>query len=131
VIQGPKTQLDWPNGVAVDPQNGELFVANDMGDSILVFSDTANGDVAPIRVLKGPKSLVKNPTGVSLDSKNHELWVSNFGNHTATVYKPNAEGDTPPIRVIRSAPLNQPSPMISNPVPITYDNTREQILVPN
>src|SRR5262249_9071569 len=64
VIEGPKTQLNWPNGIAVDPEHGEIFVANDMDDSILVFKDTANGDVAPTRVIKGPKSLVKNPTGV-------------------------------------------------------------------
>lgn len=131
VIQGPKTQLNWPNGLAVDPASGELFVANDMDNSILVFSDSANGDVPPIRVIKGPKSLVKNPVGVALDSKNKELWVSNFGNHMATVYKMTAEGDTPPIRVVRSAPLDTDSPLLSNPVPIAYDDKREQILVPN
>ena len=92
VIEGPKTQLNWPAGLAVAPERGELFVANDAGDSILVFSATARGDVAPIRVLKGPNSGIKNPTGLFLDTKNDELWVSNFGNHTATVYKPTAEG---------------------------------------
>ena len=131
VIQGPMTQLNWPNGVAVDPESGELYVANDMDNSVLVFSDSANGDVAPIRVLKGLKSLVKNPVGVALDLKNKELWVSNFGNHTATVYRMTAQGDTPPLRVIRSAPLDTPSPLLSNPVPIAYDDKREQILVPN
>jgi len=94
VIQGPKTQMDWPTGIAVDPERNELFVSNDGGSSILVFNASANGDVAPIRVLKGPKSLVSNPTGVYLDKKNNELWVANFGNHTTTVYRPTADGET-------------------------------------
>jgi len=131
VIQGPQTQMDWPTGIAVDPERNELFVSNDGGSSILVFDASANGDVAPIRVLKGPKSLVSNPTGVYLDKKNNELWVANFGNHTTTVYRPTADGDTAPLRVIRSAPPEQPVPGMGNPHPIAYDTKREQILVPN
>ena len=64
VIQGPKTQMDWPTALSLDPGRNELFVANDGGNSILVFDASASGDVAPLRVLKGPKSLVSNPTGV-------------------------------------------------------------------
>ncbi|MBI2817186.1 MAG: beta-propeller fold lactonase family protein [Acidobacteria bacterium] len=131
VIQGPKTEMNWPTALAIDVERGELYVANDMGDSILVFSVSASGDVAPLRTLKGPKSLVKNPTGVFLDLKNDELWVANFGNHSATVYKRGASGDTPPLRVIRSGPLNEPSLGIGNPHPVAYDTKREEILVPN
>ena len=131
VIEGPKTQLNWPSGIAVDPKRGELYVANDAGDSILAFPIMANGNVEPIRVLKGPKSGIKNPTGLFLDTKNDELWVANFGNHTATVYKPTAGGDAPPLRTIRSAPLGKPSLMIGNPGALAYDSKREEILVPN
>lgn len=131
VIQGQNTQLNWPAHLTIDEKRGELFVANDMGDSILVFSTSAQGDVAPIRVLKGPKTLIKNPLGVYLDPKNNELWVASFGSHTVTVFKATASGDTPPLRVIRSAPLDAPSPMMSNPHPVAYDSKREEILVPN
>jgi hypothetical protein len=131
VIQGPNTQMNWPAGLAVDPESGEVYVANDGGNSILVFSPTASGDAAPVRVLKGPKSMIKNPTGLFLDTKNHELWVANFGNHTATVYALTASGDTAPLRMIRSAPLNKPTPEMGNPHPIAYDTKREQLLVPN
>jgi DNA-binding beta-propeller fold protein YncE len=131
VIQGPKTQMNWPTGIAFDPKGNELFVANDMGDSILVFSSSASGDVAPIRVLTGSKTLIKNPTGIYVDTNNNELWVANFGNHTAAVYKLTASGDTPPLRVIRSAPANQPALGIGNPHPVAYDSKREQLLVPN
>jgi len=131
VIQGPRTQMNWPTGIAVDAEANEIFVANDGGNAILVFNARASGDVAPIRVLKGPKSLVSHPTGVHVDKKNNELWVANFGNHTATVYKLTAEGDTAPIRVIRSATPDKGVPGMGNPHPIAYDTKREQILVPN
>jgi DNA-binding beta-propeller fold protein YncE len=131
VIQGPRTQMDWPTAIAVDPDRNEIFVANDGGNSVLVFDASAAGDVAPIRVLKGPKSLVSNPTGVYLDGANRELWVASFGNHTAAVYNPIANGDVAPVRIIRSAPPSQPVPGLGNPHPIAYDTKREQILVPN
>ncbi len=131
VIAGPQTQLNWASGIALHPERGELFVANDAGDSILIFRANASGDVAPIRVLQGPHSGIKNPTGLFLDIDNDELWVSNFGNHTASVYSMTAEGDTPPLRIIRSAPAGTPSLMIGNPGALAYDTKREEILVPN
>lgn len=131
VIQGPKTQLNWPTAVAVDPERGELFVANDPTHSILVFRSDAHGDVAPIRVLQGPKTYIQNPTGVYLDLKNDELWVANFGNHSATVYRRGASGDTPPLRMIRSGPLGAPTPVLGNAHALAYDSRREEILVSN
>ena len=130
-IQGPKTQFNWPTGLALDPARNELFVANDGGSSILVFDASASGDVAPLRVIKGPKSLVSNPTGVFFDQKNQELWAANFGNHTSTVYKPQANGDAEPLRVIRSAKATDAVPGMGNPHPIAYDTKRQQLLVPN
>ena len=131
VIQGPKTQLNWPTALTVDSKRGALFVANDTGDSILVFDVNANGDAAPVRVIKGTKSLVKSPTGVFYDAEHDELWVSNFGNHTATVYKGDASGDAAPLRVIRSAPADIATPNIGNAYAPAYDSKREEILVPN
>ena len=131
VIKGPRAQLNWPTGLAVDPERGELYVANDTGDSILVFDVNAEGDAAPKRVIAGPKSMVKSPTGVFFDPKHDELWVSNFGNHAATVYKATASGDAVPLRVIRSAPVSVPTPNIGNAYAPAYDSKRDQILVPD
>jgi DNA-binding beta-propeller fold protein YncE len=130
-IVGPKAQLNWPTGISVDPDRGEIYVSNAAGDSINVFSATANGDVAPIRQIKGPKTMLRNPNGVSVDFVNGEVWVANFGNHTATAYKWDANGDAAPIRVIRSAPLNAPTTLISNPYMIAFDGRRDEVLVPN
>jgi DNA-binding beta-propeller fold protein YncE len=131
VIEGPLTRLNWPAGIAVDSARGELYVANDAGESILVFDIDARGNVAPRRVLSGPRTGIKNPTAVALDLQNNELWVANFGNHTATAYPLGAQGDVAPVRTIRSAPAGTVSHMIGNPGGVAYDTRREEILVPN
>jgi DNA-binding beta-propeller fold protein YncE len=131
VIQGPKTMMNWPTSIAVHPDRGELFVANDTADLVTVYRTDANGDVAPIRIIKGPRTMIKNPTGVALDLKNNELWVANFGSHSATVFPVDASGDVVPKRVIRSAPVDAPSPMLSNPHTIAYDTKRDNLLVAN
>lgn len=131
VIEGPRTQLNWPAGIVVDERRGELFVANDTGNSILVFRADAAGNVAPIRVLKGPATALASPVGLFLDTKNDELWVANYGNHALTVYSPTAEGNTPPRRMIRTAPLGNEALMLGNPGAVGYDTKREEILVPN
>jgi hypothetical protein len=131
VIKGPKTQLNWPTGLAFDSEARELFVANDAAHSVLVFDASANGDVAPKRVFRGPKTKLSNPTGIFADPKNRELWITNFGGHSATVYDLTASGDVAPKRIIRNAPERTPSLMIGNPGTLGYDTKRERILVPN
>lgn len=130
-IEGPHTLLNWPTGVAMDSERGEIYVANNAGESILVFDAAASGDVAPRRVLAGSKTTLKNPTSVALDPRNRELWVTNFGNHTATVYPIDASGNVAPLRTIRGAPAGTASQMIGNPGGVAFDTRREEILVPN
>ena len=130
VITGPHTQLNWPTGLFVDSERGELYVANDGANSVLVFDTNANGDAAPLRVMKGPKTQLSYPSSVFVDLKNDELWVANFGNHRATVYPRAVSGNTAPIRVIRTAPETMAAPSLAN-VRIGYDTKREQILAAN
>ena len=115
----------------VHPDRGEIFVANDTSDSVIVFKTDAQGDVAPIRVLKGPRTMIKNPTGIALDLVNNELWVANFGSHAATVFEFDAQGNVAPKRVIRSGPISAPSPKLSNAHTVAYDTKREEVLVAN
>jgi hypothetical protein len=131
VIKGPKTQLNWPSHVAVHEERGEIFVANDADDSVLVFRETDRGNVAPIRVIKGPRTKVKNPTGLTLDVKNGELWVASMGNYTAAVFPITANGNAAPLREIRGGPPDQMALMIGNPGAVAYDSKREELLVPN
>ena len=131
VIQGPKTQLDWAGGMSLDPDSGNLYVANDVGNSILIFRETDQGNVAPARIIKGDKTTLNHPAGISVDTKNKEVWVSNMGNSTATCFSLTANGNAPPVRTIRSAPLGRTSVKFGKPQAVAYDSKREQYLVPN
>jgi hypothetical protein len=131
VIQGPKTTLDWPGAMSVNPDTGDLFVANDMGQSIIAFRSTDQGDVAPSRMIKGTRTGLSYPVGVFVDAKNKEVWASNIGNSTATVYPLTASGDTPPLRTIRSAEEGKQSLRFGKTQALAYDSIREQVLVPN
>ena len=128
VIQGPKTQLDWPTHMSMDVERQELYVANSMDNSVLVFRAGDSGNVEPIRAIKGPRTSIDHPQGVFFDAKNQELVVSNWGNHSATVYSRMADGNAAPIRKIRNAPEGIPSPMISHLGAMAYDSKRDEIL---
>jgi len=131
VIQGPKTQLNWPGTMSLDPDTGDLYVGNDVGNDVLVFKETDSGDVAPRRIIKGDKTGLSNPAGVFVDTKNKELWVSNIGNSSATVYPLGVNGNTTPLRTIRSAPKGKISLKFGKTQAVAYDSKREQMLVPN
>ena len=131
IIEGPRTQMNWPAHLSVDAEHGELFLANDTGHSILVFRVTDEGNVAPTRVIQGDQTGLRNPTGVFVDTKNDEIVVANMGNHGATVYPRTASGNVAPLRTIRAAPQGKVALQIGNPGAVAYDSKREQILVPN
>jgi 6-phosphogluconolactonase (cycloisomerase 2 family) len=133
VIQGDKTQLDWPGAMKLNPENGDMYVANDIGQSLLVFSNVlaANGNVAPARAIKGPKTKLSYPTGVALDLTNREVWVSNMGAASATVYPLTADGDVAPTRIVRSAPDGKRALNFGRTTALAYDSKREELLVPN
>src|ERR1041385_1360371 len=127
VIQGPKTQLEWPGTMAIDPETGDLYVANDNGQSLLVFRGPADrGDVAPARVIAGNKTGLSYPVGLTIDTKNRELWAVNLGNSSATVYPLDANGNVAPLRKIRSAPSNKVSLRFGKTSTVAYDTKREQ-----
>jgi DNA-binding beta-propeller fold protein YncE len=131
IIQGPKTLLDWAGAMALDPETGNLWVANDMGGSVLVFKGTDEGDVSPSQVIRGPRTGLNHPTGIAFDAKNREIWVSNMGNSSASAFSPGANGDVTPIRTIRSAPLGRQSVKFGKPQAVAFDSKRDLYLVPN
>jgi DNA-binding beta-propeller fold protein YncE len=131
VIKGPRTQLNWPSHVAVHEGRGEIFVANDADDSVLVFRISDGGDAAPARVIKGSRANIRNPTGIAVDARNGELWVASMGNYTAAVFPITAAGNVAPLRTIRGGPASQVGLMIGNPGAVGYDRKRQEILVPN
>jgi hypothetical protein len=73
VITGDKTLLDWPAAMSFDPDKGDLYIANDVGESILVFANVGDpavqGDVAPTRIIEGPSTRLRAPTGIAVDRR--------------------------------------------------------------
>jgi hypothetical protein len=131
IITGPKTKLDWPGGITLDPESGEIWVANDVGGELLVFNGTDEGDVAPKKVISGPKTGMNHPAGIAFDEKNREVWVSNMGNSSASAFSVSAVGDVAPLRTIRSAPAGRKSVKFGKPQAVAFDSKRDLYLVPN
>jgi DNA-binding beta-propeller fold protein YncE len=95
IIMGPKTQINNPHAVTVDPVHGEYFVPGRADDHrVLVFKREVAGDVAPIRIIKTPHE----PARVGVDTKNKLVIVS--GDDQLLIFDRLADGDDKPVRVI-------------------------------
>lgn len=63
VIAGlTKTGLHDPHGVSA--YGGEIYVANQSEHAVRIFSEAAEGDVAPVRIIKGAATGLRSPAGV-------------------------------------------------------------------
>ncbi len=69
-IQGPLTQLDFLDKLEVDPVHNEIVIP--ARNKIMVFSRTANGNVAPLRVMRMPKD-INALDAVAVDSVNNVI----------------------------------------------------------
>ena len=108
VIQGPLTQLNSVDQLAIDPVHGEIYVPE--RDHVLVFSREASGNVAPIRVLKGPDTLLGASTA-AVDPVHNLLIVSGTrasggsGRGGISFFNRTDEGNIAPKAVIRDPTL--------------------------
>ncbi len=130
-IQGTKTGLNLPLGVAVDTKRNVILVANDQTHSLLAFSRTAQGNVEPLYTIEGSATGLRNPGGLYFDSKNDEIWVTNWGDHSVTIYSADARGNVAPLRTIRTAPKGEPVAGLGTPSAIAWESLRDELLVPN
>jgi YVTN family beta-propeller protein len=69
-----------PIGIAYDPQDHDLYVANSRSYSVSVIDDTANEVVAT-------DIMQTYPSAVAYDAKNEVLYVANQGSLSATFYE--------------------------------------------
>lgn len=131
VIQGARTELNWPMGISLDTVHNEIAAASYGNNSILIFRRTDQGDVAPVRRIQGNQTGIAGPMGVAIDTKHDELWVTNYADHSALVFSRSVQGNVPPRRVIHNAPRGTPAVGFGNPGAIAYDSKRDELLVPN
>ena len=112
-IYGASTDLSNPRGVWV--QGNELFVANNSSPirTILVFSRTAFGDAAPLRVITNMNNTSTSTSMGELSQimvANGEVTVADFGRHAIRTLPSTTNGDFLPIRLITggNTQLNKP-----------------------
>jgi DNA-binding beta-propeller fold protein YncE len=82
VLKGPRTLIKYPNGVALDLVNNELWVANFGNHAATVYRRDASGDTPPLRMIRsGPLDpdipALGNPYTVSFDTRRGEILVPN------------------------------------------------------
>jgi len=107
-IAGELTKLGtWVAGLASDPVHGEIFVLTENADgtnSIHVFAQNADGNVAPLRSIEGPATLMASAGGMSYYEYLDELLVASgaYNNETPRLlgFPRTASGNTAPTRNI-------------------------------
>jgi hypothetical protein len=116
-ISGLNTQLNVPVAVALDG-NGNLYVANQNGNSVVVYGPGQTGNTAPLRVITGSSTQISGPQGVALDASNN-FWVTNLQATgvpgTLNVFGAGANGNVAPI-----AEIGGNSSVVFNPIGIAY-----------
>jgi hypothetical protein len=128
-ISGAATGLTVETvGLAVDTVNNEFFVTigASSGPSVLVFSRTANGNVAPLRTISGAATGLVVPYGVAVDTVNNEVAVANLSGSSVTVYARTANGNVAPLRTISGAATG-----LSGPIGLAVDTVNNELAVVN
>jgi DNA-binding beta-propeller fold protein YncE len=103
------------------PSTGKFFPP-----SINVYSRTANGDVAPLRVIQGPKTRFNVPLGITFDSASGQIVVINAGDDAILFFDITASGDAAPARVLQGAKTG-----LGGPTSVAIDGKRNELWVSN
>ena len=117
ILQGPKTEFNAIDALAVDAVNDEIYVPD--GANIKVFPGGANGDVAPVRVIRAGADMGWRPSrGIGIDYVHNVIATDgtlmgealkndNFknpyggGRDSIFIVDRLADGKTKPLRIIR------------------------------
>jgi hypothetical protein len=99
-LTGPATRLSDADGIYIDSDNKEIYIANRGNNSVTVYDSRTLGNAPPIRTLIGPATRLNQPGGLYLDAVHNELGVANLGNDSVTIYSRTAIGNVPPLRTI-------------------------------
>src|SRR5208282_770788 len=75
-VAGSNTGFITANGIARDA-SGKIYVVDNTGNSIKVFSAGSNGNVAPIATISGGNTLLTRPNLIALDASGN-IYVTNF-----------------------------------------------------
>ena len=101
-----------PFGVAYDPADARLFVANTGSGNVTVISDATNTTIGSV-----PVGL--DPYGVAYDNRTNSIFVANGGSNTVSVIN----GST--LRVVTNVSVG------TGPVGLAYDPVSDDVIVAN
>jgi DNA-binding beta-propeller fold protein YncE len=122
-ISGPKTQIGFIAGVALDADNRELYaVNNDIEDTMMVFSYDAEGNAKPKRVLAVPHQA----WGVALSRSFDEIGLTVESLDAVVFYRREADYLEAPRRSIIG-----PDTRLADPHGIYIDDGHHEIVVAN
>ena len=93
-----KTNIEFQAGVYLDPRSGDVYgVNNDSHDSMVVFSRTVSGNVAPNRELAIPHGAFN----IAVDEEAEELFLTIQHDSAVVVFRKTASGDEAPLRLLQ------------------------------
>jgi len=121
-IGGPTARLGDICGIAVSPQNKEIYTVQGEEPEMKVFPLDGNGDMDAARSLK----VAHGSADVYLDSKNDELFITTEHINKITVYKRSARGSDKPVRFIQG-----PHTQIADPHGLYVDSDSNELFVTN
>jgi DNA-binding beta-propeller fold protein YncE len=128
VVSGGLTTLSGPRGIAVDMARDQIYVANFLNDSILVFYNarTVTGGVAPNRTITGTS--LDGPTALFIDVVNDRLFVTSTNDNSILIYD---NASTLNGTVVPSRTLTGNLAVLTAPMGIYVDTTRNLVYVAN
>lgn len=127
-VTGGLTTLNGPRGIALDMARDQIYIANALNNSILVFHNarTVTGSVAPNRTITGVS--LNRPSALFFDVVSNRLFVGNTTGNSVLIYD-NAStlnGNVAPSRTLTGIATT-----LNAPVGINVDVTRDLLYVSN
>ena len=93
---------------------------------IAIFARSANGNVAPVRVIEGLHTrLARTSHAIAFDDRNDEIVVPNPFAEAVLFFRGNASGDEAPIRAIQG-----PKTLLQDNDELTLDTVHGEVIVP-
>ncbi len=142
LLQGPKTQMADPHGLALDPKTGLIYVTNwgthNERRIPAVGGGTGRGARKPNWPVGGDQSIPGSgyfrPPSITVYRKDAQgdvaplrvIHVANDTGDSVTVYRADADGDVAPIRILKG-----PRSMIKNPTGVALDLKNNELWVAN
>lgn len=125
-LSGGATTLDSPAGIAVDTTHNLLYIANNSGNSITVFSRTASGNTGPTKTISGGSTTLDGPWGLILDGSLSNIYVTNYASNSVAVFPVTSSGNVAPSQSIVGSATG-----LNYPTGIALDTDTNELIVNN